>query len=153
MRSEFLSSTSTKSRIIHGNVEPVIQNIIPDLKEEWKIPTFPRSRPLALYALKGRFKTQPQFNHQFSSAYYWLSLKNYFMSYTSWRPLIIKKRPSMTFSPPALTFIGLFTVRILAPLYLLVPDGYIAKTRKQGKGMLEVPWLAVNPENDSLLHG
>jgi len=26
-----------------GNVEPVIQNIIPDLKEEWKIPTFPRS--------------------------------------------------------------------------------------------------------------
>jgi len=27
------------------------------------------------------------------------------------------------------------------------------KTRKQGKGMLEVPWLAVNPENDSLLHG
>ena len=23
----------------------------------------------------------------------------------------------------------------------------------RGKGMLEVPWLAVNPENDSLLHG
>ena len=39
------------------------------------------------------------------------------------------------------------------PTRLLVPDGYIAKTRKQGKGMLEAPCLAVNPENDSLLHG
>ena len=60
---------------------------------------------------------------------------------------------SYFYLPPALTFIGLFTVRILDDLYLLVPDGYIAKTRKQGKGMLEVPWLAVNPEDDSLLHG